>query len=376
MKILFISMPSIHVIRWIENLKDTTYELYWFDVLGRGKLETIDTVTQFVDWKQRKVPNLKGEYFVSRKAPSIYSFFRPFLEVSENEKLEKILKEIQPDIVHSFEMQNCSYPILKTMIKFSQIKWIYSCWGNDLYYYKNFKYHRKKIRKVLTRINYLHTDCDRDFILAKELGFKGKHIGVIPGGSGYDLEEFNKFKIPVSTRKIILVKGYQHTFGRALNVIKALQNIPKFIANYDVVVFGAHSDVINYIKLNHLEFKTFTRNELSQREVMQLMGKSLIYIGNNISDGMANTLLEAIIMNAFPIQSNPGNVTSEIIDNENNGMLIDNPEDIKALEELIISAINNPLRIASAAIINTKIAEEKLNEKNIRKEVISLYHQL
>ena len=115
-------MPSIHVIRWIENLKDTTYELYWFDVLGRGKLETIDTVTQFVDWKQRKVPNLKGEYFVSRKAPSIYSFFRPFLEVSENEKLEKILKEIQPDIVQSFEMQNCSYPILKTMIKFSQIK--------------------------------------------------------------------------------------------------------------------------------------------------------------------------------------------------------------------------------------------------------------
>ncbi len=369
-------MPSIHVIRWIENLKNSSYEMYWFDVLGRGRLETIDSVTQFVDWKQRKVPNIKGEYFVSKKAPSIYSIFHSFLEVSANEKLEKIIKEIKPDVFHSFEMQNCSYPIVKTMNKFSQVKWIYSCWGSDLYYYKNFKSHNKKIKEVLTRINYIHTDCARDFVLAKELGFKGKHAGIIPGGSGYNLEEFSKFKIPVSDRKIILVKGYQHTFGRALNVIKALQNIPEIIGNYEVVVFGAHSDVINYITLNQLKFKTFTRNELSQREVMQLMGKSLIYIGNNISDGMPNTLLEAIIMNAFPIQSNPGNVTSEIIDNESNGLLIANPEDIKAIEELIISAIKNPLRIASAAVINTKIAAEKLDKKKVRKEVISLYKQL
>jgi glycosyltransferase involved in cell wall biosynthesis len=376
MKILFISMPSIHVIRWIENLKNTSYEMYWFDVLGRGKLETIDSVTQFVHWKQRKVPNIKGEYFLSKKAPSIYNLFHSFLEVTVQEKLHDILLEIQPDIVHSFEMQHGSYPILKTMNKFRQIKWIYSCWGNDLYYYKNYKSHDKKIRQVLKRINYLHTDCDRDHVLAKKLGFKGRHLGVIPGGSGYDLEAFSKFKTPISDRRIILVKGYQHTFGRALNVIKALHSIPEIVKTYEVVVFGAHSEVIEYIALNQLEFKTFTRNELSQHEVMQLMGKSLIYIGNNISDGMPNTLLEAIIMNAFPIQSNPGNATSEVIDNGKNGLLIADPEDVKAIEGLIISAIENPLRIASAAVMNTKIAREKLDEKNIRKEIISLYNQL
>jgi glycosyltransferase involved in cell wall biosynthesis len=376
MKILFISMPSIHAIRWIENLKCTNNELYWFDVLGRGKLESIPNLQQFVGWKIRKFPIFKGEYFLSKKVPSIYKLFHSFLEVTANEKLHDILIEIQPDIVHSFEMQHGSYPILKTMNQFRQIKWIYSCWGSDLYYYKNYKSHNKKIRQVLKRINYLHTDCDRDHVLAKKLGFKGKHLGVIPGGSGYDLEAFSKFKTPISDRRIILVKGYQHTFGRALNVIKALHSIPEIIKTYEVVVFGAHSEVIDYIALNQLEFKTFTRNELSQHEVMQLMGKSLIYIGNNISDGMPNTLLEAIIMNAFPIQSNPGNATSEIIDNEKNGLLIADPENIKAIEELIISAIGNPWRIASAAVINTKIARQKLDEKNIKKEVILLYNQL
>ena len=40
MKILFISMPSVHVSRWIENLDDSKYELFWFDILNRGKLNT------------------------------------------------------------------------------------------------------------------------------------------------------------------------------------------------------------------------------------------------------------------------------------------------------------------------------------------------
>ena len=56
-------------------------------------------------------------------------------------KLEKIIREIQPDIIHSFEMQSCSYPILKTMNKFPNNKWLYSCWGSDLFYYQKNKGH-------------------------------------------------------------------------------------------------------------------------------------------------------------------------------------------------------------------------------------------
>ena len=69
MKILFVSMHSIHAIRWIENLKDTSHELYWFDVLGIGKLDTIERVKQFANWKHRKLPYIKGEYFLSKRFP-------------------------------------------------------------------------------------------------------------------------------------------------------------------------------------------------------------------------------------------------------------------------------------------------------------------
>ena len=293
MKILFISMPSVHVIRWIENLKDTSHELFWFDVLDRGRLDTLESVTQFVEWKKRKVQPIKGEYFLSKKYPTVFEKIQPLLEVTANEALEKIILEIQPDIVHSFEMQGCSYPILKTMQKYHNIKWLYSCWGSDLYYYQQFPIHLKKIKLLLSRVNYLHTDCQRDYTLAKELGFLGKHVGVIPGGTGYKLDEIEPYKLPFAERKIILVKGYEHFLGRGLNIVKALEAIKNKIENYDVVVFGAHPVVIEYIQSHQLGFKVFDRNGLSHQKILELMGKSLIYIGNSISDGIPNTLLEA-----------------------------------------------------------------------------------
>lgn len=373
MKILFVSMPSIHVIRWIENLKNTDHELYWFDVLGRGKLTTLDSVHQFTDWKKRKVLLLKGEYFLSKKVPFIYEKMAPFLEVTANEVLEKIILEIQPDVIHSFEMQGCSYPILKTMQKYPTIKWLYSCWGNDLYYYQRFPVHLKKIRQVLQRVNFLHTDCQRDFVLAQQLGFLGKHLGVIPGGTGYKLEELLCYKLPIGERRILLVKGYEHQFGRGLNVVKALQAIQNQIQNYEVVVFGAHPKVIDYIQSNKLNFSFFDRHGLSHQELMEMMGKSLIYIGNSISDGMPNTLLEAIVMGAFPIQSNPGGATAEIIKNGENGFLINNPESIIEIEKIIAYAVLNLKIIGKASTENSSIGIERLDYYGNRIKVIAIY---
>lgn len=369
-------MPSIHVIRWIENLKGTQHQLYWFDVINRGEIDTIKSVQQFVGWKKRKVPYVKGEYFLSKKAPVIYNFLKSFLEVTENEALEVLIKEIKPDIVHSFEMQSCSYPILKTMRKFPNIKWIYSCWGSDLFYYQNFESHNSKIKRVLQRIDYLHTDCQRDFDLASQLGFSGTYLGVIPGGTGFKLEELKKYKQPLDDRKIILIKGYQHSFGRALNTIKAIESIKESLSEYEIVIFGAHEEVQEYCVKNSLGFKVYGRHDLSRQQLLELFGRSLIYIGNNISDGMPNTLLEAIVMGAFPIQSNPGGVTAELISHGENGLLIQEPNDSKEIANLILRAITNNELLLKGSIINEKLAIEKLDYSLNQIKVVAIYNNL
>src|SRR6218665_4182931 len=117
MKILFVSMPSIHFYRWIENLKETDYDFYWFDVLNKGETKELGLIPQFTNWKKRKIRPLKGEFFLHKKLPVIHELVKPYLEKTANEALEEIINDIKPDIVHSFEMQNCSYSILKTMNK-------------------------------------------------------------------------------------------------------------------------------------------------------------------------------------------------------------------------------------------------------------------
>jgi glycosyltransferase involved in cell wall biosynthesis len=106
------------------------------------------------------------------------------------------------------------------------------------------------------------------------------------------------------------------------------------------------------------------------------MGKSIIYIGNSISDGMPNTLLEAIIMGAFPIQSNPGNATAEIITVGKNGFLIENPNEENTIADLILKVLKQPELLQKAFEINQKIAKEQLDYVVNQQKIVALYHQI
>nr|WP_284041154.1 glycosyltransferase [Polaribacter sp. Z022] len=224
----------------------------------------------------------------------------------------------------------------------------------------------------------MHTDCFRDYKIAKNLGFVGEFLGVIPGGGGFKLIEFEKFQKPIIERKIILVKGYEHEFGKALNVLKALKLLLPELKSYKIVVFGAHQEIINFILMNNLVFDVYSRNELSHFDIISLMGKSKIYIGNSISDGMPNTLLEAIIMGVYPIQSNPGGVTSEIIDNGINGLLINNPNDVSEIKYLIKRALKLDKKgdFEKARKINKKISNQRLEYEFNQQKIVNLYNKI
>jgi len=375
MRILFISIRSIHSQRWIENVDVNQHELFWFDITSRGKMKFSQNVTQITDWRKRKIKYIKGEHFLRKKLPWLYNLIEPFLQVSIAEQLEILIQELNPDVIHSFEMQSCSYPLVEVLNKYKNIPWIYSCWGSDLFYYQNFESHNSKINQVLQRVNFLQTDCKRDIVIAKSLGFKGVSLDVIPGGGGFDLDKLQRFKSPINQRKIILVKGYEHKFGRALNVLKALSELKEITSIYEVVIFACHPIVIDYVKNNALPFTTLSKEALSHQEVLELMGKSLLYIGNSISDGMPNTLLEAIIMGAFPIQSNPGGATLEVIFADN-GLLIENPESVLEIKTLILKALTGEINFDKAFILNNELAKTKLDFEINRNKINKIYRVL
>ena len=111
--------------------------------------------------------------------------------------------------------------------------------------------------------------------------------------------------------------------------------------------------------------------KIPHEEVLKLMGKSLIYIGNSDSDGMPNTMLEAIFMGAFPIQSNPGGATAELIQNGVNGLLIEDCEDEKEIKKLILQAIKtDEFKAKNEDLIAS------LDFQFVRKKVLETYNKL
>jgi len=381
MKILMVSMNSIHFLRWTEQLKDSRHDVYWFDVRDGSPTEKLPWVHKINGWKL-KYPNLKGRHFLKKRLPKLYARLSPIIENDTARAFEKVVLEIQPDVVHSFALYVACTPIFKVMQKHKDLKWTYSSWGSDLYYFKNIEKYKRDIVKVLPRIDYLFTDCKRDVSIAKRLGFKGMVLGTYPGGGGYDYAKHDKYvKTPVGERNMILVKGYQGRSGRCIEVLKALVELQRELEPYQVVVFGADKEVEGFISSEKVSQKINVMVHgigafMPHESIMKLMGEALLYIGNSNSDGMPNTLLEAIAQGAFPIQSNPGGASAEVIKQNENGLLIEDCEDVEHIKGLVSKALSNPDLMEKAFKVNQSEIKPRFEIANIRRQVLEAYDNI
>ncbi|SKB76438.1 Glycosyltransferase involved in cell wall bisynthesis [Salegentibacter salinarum] len=372
-----LSIFAPHFFNWTEQLNDSGHEVYWLDIFDSNtKVEQIDFAEQIIGWRYRW--NHPGRYFLKKNAIGLTRLINIFNERNLQRQLEKQIKRIEPDVVHSFVMYLGGAPALPVMKKFPDLQWVYTAWGSDMYYYQKRPEHLEGMRKTLPHMNYMFADCRRDYSIAKDHGFKGEFLGVYPGGGGFDFESFDPFMMDEEDRNVILIKGYQGLHGQCISVLRGILELKEKLEAYKIVVFGAAPEVFKFVETSSIkEFKNLeVVGKLPYQKLMELMGQSFIYIGNSSSDGMPNTLLEAIIMEVFPIQSNPGGATAEIIDHKRNGLLIEDPENFKAIAGLLKKAIDNPELRINAINWNSDRIKPELARERIRKRVLEAYQKI
>ena len=379
MKILMVAIPNHHFFQWVNQLKDAGHEIYWFDITDGGpKVERINWVHQIKGWRQRfNFPFRQG---LKSKMPRLYKMIQKIRERDAKVVFEKIIEDIKPDIIHCFEMKLAGMPILDILKKKDNIKFIYSSWGSDMFAYKELGLSGNEVESFLARVDFLITDCKRDYKIACENGFKNTFLGVLPGNGGISLNK--KFIEETTNRNIILIKGYEDGVGKALIVIDSLELVSSdLLKDLKIVVYSADLEVKKRIEessfLNSFDIKILSRNKfVSNEELLKIMGKSIIHIGNSISDGMPNVLLESMGMGVFPIQSNPGNVTEEVIIHGTNGFIIRHPLDKLSIAKLIENAIINVELRTSAQEYNTSFIAENYNRKDLQKSIVQLYEEV
>lgn len=243
-----------------------------------------------------------------------------------------------------------------------------------------------RIQEVLGGCDYVVTDCERDIGLARQMGFRGEVLGTVPGGGGYHLDSIRRAMQPgpVSSRKTINIKGrhavlqreHDHALGgRALVALDAVRRCARMLAGYEIVVHYAspavQTEAMALARQTGLKISVLPNSP--HEEILRLMGRSRIAIGLGVSDGTPQTMLEAMIAGAFPIQSDTVS-TREWIGSDN-GLLVP-PEDAEAVAAAIVRAIEDDQLVNRAAEVNAAIADERLERGKVREKVLGMYRRV
>jgi glycosyltransferase involved in cell wall biosynthesis len=373
-----VAIPNHHFFQWVNQLKESGYEVCWFDVTDGGpKSSKIEWVKQIKGWK------LKWDFpfrvRIKKRFPRLYQFIQKFNENKVETAFQKVYNNFKPDIVHCFEMQLSGLPIL-TVMEQNKTPFVYSSWGSDVFCFEELGVSKLQLKQFYKRVNYLITDCERDYQLTKQNGYTNQFLGVFPGNGGISIDA-SKIK-SASERNTILIKGYDDGVGKASIVLKALETIPnKVLIDKDIVVYSADDSLqqqINRSKtLSSLSITIHSRyNFIENIKLLELMGESCVHIANSISDGIPNALLEAMSMGAFPIQSNPGLVTEEVITHDKNGFLIQNPLKIEEIALHITNALYDKELRASAQEFNVNYIYKQYNRTKLQPQIETLYQTI
>jgi glycosyltransferase involved in cell wall biosynthesis len=396
-RILFIAMTeSVHTARWLNEIQDLNWDVHLFPSQGWGIHPAIKNVTiHGVDFRPENInENVRFAWgvpftvpHVSDKANIVLQRLRDHFEPSQSNDggyrvrhLISVIKKIKPDIIHTLEMQHAGYLALhaKERMGDSFPTWIYTPMGSDLYFFGRLPDHRGKIEKVLAACDYYAPKSERDIRLAKECGFKGKFLPILPGNGGLDTTKLRLCWQPgrCSDRKIILVKGYQGVMNRALVALHAIELCSDVLKDFSIVVYSATEDVkIKAQLISHDLGIPITILPSQPHEVLlKIYGKARISIGLSISDGVPNSLLESMALGTFPIESNTSCADEWIINGEN-GFIVQ-PEDPHRVAEAIRIAVKNDNLINRSAEVNYRIAQNRIDNSVIHPQIISLYTEV
>ena len=219
------------------------------------------------------------------------------------------IKKFQPSIVHSLELQNAGYLAVRALSsgKPKGLKLLVTNWGSDIFWFQRFPKHRVKLQALLHLADAYSAECERDVVLARNLGFAGQAMPVIPNAGGFSKADFAIPRLAPSERRTIALKGYHGWVGRAKVSLEAVREMSEELWGYKIIVYSANRSVLKLArqvsKQTGLEIKAFGKGAMSHKQVLEMFAKSKIYVGLSESYGISTSMLEAIAMGAIPVQT-------------------------------------------------------------------------
>ena len=258
-------------------------------------------------------------------------------------------------------MQHGGYillPIKKRIAKFKG-KIIGSTWGSDLKFFAYTSDHFERIQALLQITDILTAERPDEREELSLFNYSGEFVAPVYISIGSRKENVND-PIKPSERTVILIRGYQHDQGRALNALKALETVGDELNNYTIKIFSTQKSPSVRLQAQIMKMRMKLKIELlpqmNHREFLSHYKETRVYIGLSETDGLSTSMVESMENGAFPIQSK-NSAANSFIENGKSGFIVD-PWDLSAITQAIKIAIEDDNLVNEAAVINS----EKITE--------------
>jgi hypothetical protein len=315
-KVLLVGMfDSIHFARWIaqfkgENIQFSIYPSSKFRKIHPSLEEVLkfnDLCTIEITFFNRCVPKALLGYldFILFYASSLV-----FRKLNLRARLlSRSLKKSGFSFVHLLEFQHAGYLYLDAELSSrpeKDYKLIATNWGSDIFFFQDDVSHRTRIHRLLQQADLYSAECERDYKLARDMGYEGEFLPCIPNAGGY---KESQFILPLpSERDLIICKAYGGEFGRGDLLIKVLEEFLIDFPNAPVFLYSVTDDLLDDLskltsKFPNVRFSD-QNHKLSHPALLEKFRSAQIYIGLSRSDGISTSFLEALNSGTYPIQSN------------------------------------------------------------------------
>jgi glycosyltransferase involved in cell wall biosynthesis len=306
-----------------------------------------------------------------------------------------VIMKIQPDLVHAMRIPFEGMIASMTMNLIAEqgedtgrIPLLISVWGNDFTLHaRSTSMMAHNTRQCLHYSDALHTDCQRDLRLAKEMGFAfTKPSIVLPGGGGIKLDVFypperniDDNNLPSMVEKapvtIINPRGFRayvrnDTFFRSIPLVLNGRKDVRFVCPG----MAGEAQAEKWILDLGIAEKVELLPPQSREEMAELFRQSQISLSITTHDGTPNTLLEAMACGCFPIA---GDIESlrEWITPGVNGLLV-NPGDPVELAAAITNVIAQPEMRRQACERNLQLVKERAEYAKVMGEAGEFYNRV
>jgi glycosyltransferase involved in cell wall biosynthesis len=290
------------------------------------------------------------------------------------EALANIIKQWNPDIIHTLGFDSASYFYLRTRKQFGLAgigRWIAQARGGpDIALQKYSPDFVPLIHEVFKNCDHFIADNQQNYDYALSAGLTQEKVsnpgmGVVSGAGGMDVDALRAMwqQYPSKRERVIVwPKAYELYTSKALPVFEAILKVWDRIQPCRIeMLWMVQSDIkIWYEKLfpEHIKAGCFTYGRLSREETLARIANARVMIAPSLSDGIPNTMMEAMALGAAPLVS-PLDTIVPVVKNEENVIFARNlyPDEIAdALVRLMSDdnlvdqmAENNLVRIRAMA---------------------------